>query len=89
MFACCCLWNLEVRLLIRKLLASATLEILDLVNRNVLPAVLPQHDGVTLLEHPPRGLEQRPGSVDLELPWVTECREVGLTPVLPTDLNSG
>lgn len=57
----CCPWDVEVRILMRKLPASAVLEILDLVNRDVLPAVAPQRDGVPLLDHPATGLELQPG----------------------------
>lgn len=59
MFASCC-WDVELRIIIRKLFASSILEVLDIPDRLVLPAVAPQPNGLPLLEHPLRGLEQQP-----------------------------
>lgn len=56
-----CLWNVEFRVSVKILPASAILEILDLHDPHAVPAVAPQPDGLPLLEHPPRGLEQQPG----------------------------
>lgn len=55
-----CFWNVEVGILMKKHLAPSVLEILNLLYRLVLPAVAPQLDGVSLLEHPAWGLKQQP-----------------------------
>lgn len=59
MFACC-FGDVELRIAVRKLLAFSVLEILNLPYRLVLPAVAPEPDGLPLLEHPARCLEQQP-----------------------------
>lgn len=56
----CCFWNVELRIIVEKHPAYAILEVLNLMHGPVHPAVAAQPDGVSLLEHPLRCLEQQP-----------------------------
>lgn len=53
-------WDGEARIHMGKFPGFSVLEEYDLVQRLVFPAVAPQQDGLWLLEHQARGLEQQP-----------------------------
>lgn len=85
----CCFWNVELRIIVEKHPAYAILEVLNLMHGPVHPAVAAQPDGVSLLEHPLRCLEQQPACVDVQPHRVTEGREASLAPVFPTVWSFG
>lgn len=76
-----CFWDAEIRILMKILLASAILEILDLYYRSFPPAVTLQLNGLSRIYHPFSGLEQQPA-------WKTQREHRPRRPQHPAQSSS-